>query len=44
MGGVDTKSLADMATMAAQCVVDLHQGRWPGECVVNSELAGTWKW
>src|SRR5205823_634239 len=32
MGGIDTKSMADMAELAARCVVSLHQGTWPGGC------------
>lgn len=44
LGGIDTKSMEEMATLAARCVVDLHTGRWPAECVVNSELGGRWRW
>ena len=33
-----------MATMAARCLVDLYQGRWPAECVVNPEVAPGWSW
>jgi phosphoglycerate dehydrogenase-like enzyme len=44
LGGMDTKGLADMASMAAQCVVDLYQGRWPGDCVVNAEVGPGWRW
>ena len=44
MGGVDTKSMADMAELAARCIVSLHQGTWPEGCVVNSELAEGWRW
>ena len=44
MGGLDHESQRDMSTMAAQCVVDLYQGRWPEGCVVNPELQPGWKW
>jgi phosphoglycerate dehydrogenase-like enzyme len=44
LGGIDTKGLADMATMAAQCIIDLHQGRWPSGCVVNTALEAAWRW
>ena len=44
MGGLDFESLRDMGTMAAQCIVDLYQGRWPEGCVVNAEHRPTWKW
>lgn len=44
LGGIDTKGLADMATLAARCIVDLHAGRWPEGCVVNDELKAGWRW
>jgi D-3-phosphoglycerate dehydrogenase len=44
MGGLDFESQRDMSSMAAQCIVDLYQGRWPEGCVVNAELRPTWKW
>jgi phosphoglycerate dehydrogenase-like enzyme len=44
MGGLDYESQRDMSTKAAQCIVDLYQGRWPDECVVNSQLRPGWKW
>jgi D-3-phosphoglycerate dehydrogenase len=44
IGGIDTKGMADMAELAARCVIDLHEGRWPAECVVNTELAPGWRW
>jgi D-3-phosphoglycerate dehydrogenase / 2-oxoglutarate reductase len=44
MAGIDEQAMADMATMAARCLVDLHQGRWPAECVVNPEVAPGWTW
>ncbi|HEX5445959.1 MAG TPA: phosphoglycerate dehydrogenase [Pirellulales bacterium] len=44
MGGLDEQSLRDMAAMAAQCIVDLYQGRWPEGCVVNEQLRDGWKW
>ena len=37
VAGIDTKSMSDMAVLAAQCVVALHQGQWPAGCVVNDE-------
>jgi D-3-phosphoglycerate dehydrogenase / 2-oxoglutarate reductase len=42
MAGVDTLAMGDMATMAARCVVDLFQGRWPADAVVNPEVAPAW--
>jgi phosphoglycerate dehydrogenase-like enzyme len=44
IAGVDERSMADMAEMAARCIVDLHEGRWPGQCVVNPELGPNWSW
>ncbi len=44
VAGIDTKSMSDMAVLAAQCVVALHQGQWPAGCVVNDELSQDWSW
>jgi D-3-phosphoglycerate dehydrogenase len=44
IAGTDTQSMREMAEMAASTIVDLYQNRWPGECVVNSELRADWKW
>ena len=44
LGGIDAKAMEDMATMAAQCIIDLHEGRWPGECIVNPEVTPGWTW
>lgn len=44
LGGIDTKGMADMAELAARCVVSLHQGQWPAGCIVNDELAAGWQW
>ena len=44
MGGLDDDSARDVSNLAAQCIVDLHQGRWPEPCIVNKSLAGRWKW
>jgi D-3-phosphoglycerate dehydrogenase / 2-oxoglutarate reductase len=44
MAGVDELAMADMAELAARCVVDLYEGRWPAECVVNPVIAPGWSW
>lgn len=44
IGGIDTRGMEEMATLAARCVVDLHAGRWPVECVVNGGLQDGWRW
>lgn len=40
----ETLAQMDMATEAAQCIVDLYQGRWPDGCVINEELREGWSW
>jgi D-3-phosphoglycerate dehydrogenase/(S)-sulfolactate dehydrogenase len=45
LAGVDEQAFEDMATMAAQTIVDLSQGRWPVERLVNAgQLRQPWKW
>jgi D-3-phosphoglycerate dehydrogenase / 2-oxoglutarate reductase len=44
IAGIDTKGRADMAELAAGCIVALKQGRWPSGCVVNDELREGWSW
>jgi len=45
VAGVDEQAFEDMATMAAQTIVDLYQGRWPGERIVNSaRMPQPWNW
>ncbi len=39
VAGIDSKSMDDMATLAAQCMVEVAQGHWPIPCMVNPELA-----
>ena len=43
-GGLDDRSLEAMSQMAAECVVELHAGRWPAGCVVNDALREGWRW
>ncbi len=44
MGGLDHESQIAMSSLAAQCIVDLHQGNWPEGCVVNEPIRAGWKW
>lgn len=44
MGGLDWESQTAASTLAAQCLVDLYQGRWPEACVVNRELRDRFRW
>jgi hypothetical protein len=41
---LDEESLEAMTTLAARCVAELYQGRWPEGCVVNAHLRTGWKW
>ncbi|HEY1068310.1 MAG TPA: NAD(P)-dependent oxidoreductase, partial [Pirellulales bacterium] len=43
-GGLDTDSIRDMSTLAAQCVADLATGVWPEKCLVNNEVRSKWRW
>ena len=43
--GVDQESVRAMSCLAAECLVSLRQGEQvPAGCLVNSEIASTWKW
>ena len=44
VAGIDDASVEDMGTEAAKSIIDLIQGRWPEDCVVNSDLKGDWRW
>ena len=44
MGGLDCESQSATSSLAAMCLVDLYQGRWPDSCVVNRQLREGWKW
>ena len=44
MAGTDHLSLEEMGIEAAQCIIDLYKGNWPGQCVVNGELKKGWDW
>ena len=44
LGGIDQTALDAMGQLAAQCLVDLFQGRWPNGCIVNDALKTGWKW
>jgi len=44
MGGTDEESMALMAQLAAESIVELYQGRWPEGRVVNEEIRPGWKW
>jgi len=43
MGGLDEESITAASSLAAQCIVDLFNGRWPEECVVNRDTRARWK-
>ena len=44
VGGEDRLSSEMMGLEAAQCIIDLHAGKWPAAAVVNAELRGNWTW
>jgi D-3-phosphoglycerate dehydrogenase / 2-oxoglutarate reductase len=44
MGGMDHDSQVATSSLAAQCIVDLYQGRWPEACVVNRQVCEGWCW
>ncbi|MEW4455946.1 phosphoglycerate dehydrogenase [Bremerella sp. JC817] len=44
IAGGDHEALYDIPVLAAQNVVDLYEGRWPAENIVNAEVRPTWKW
>jgi phosphoglycerate dehydrogenase-like enzyme len=44
VAGTDTLSMRRMAELAATTIVELHQNRWPSDCVVNAELRDRWHW
>ncbi len=44
VAGNDELSLVEMGVEAAQCIVDLYDGKWPGGSVVNRDIEGRWSW
>jgi D-3-phosphoglycerate dehydrogenase len=45
LAGIDEQAFVDSATMAAETIVELFQGRWPVERIVNTaQLPQPWKW
>lgn len=44
LGGLDEDSERAMGNMAAECIVDLYQGKWPEVCVINKDVREGWKW
>jgi D-3-phosphoglycerate dehydrogenase / 2-oxoglutarate reductase len=43
MAGVDIQSSIDMAVKAAQNIIDLYQGLWPQDSIVNSAVRQSWR-
>ena len=44
IAGTDTLAMQHMSAEAAQCIIDLSQGKWPEGAVINSNLKGKWRW
>ena len=42
--GIDEQAVRDVGTLCGRSIVELYQGRWPGEYVVNRDLANGWHW
>lgn len=44
VAGLDVESRRDALTMAAETIVRLRRGEWPGECVQNLHGITDWSW
>ena len=44
LGGMDELSAIAMGVEAAQVIIDLHQGKWPSDAVVNQQIKDNWNW
>ena len=44
LAGLDEESRHDTLQMSAQTIIDLHEGRWPIECIRNLNGIRDWKW
>lgn len=42
--GTDRLSMQDMVIESARNIIELAQGCWPDEAVVNRELRASWQW
>lgn len=42
--GSDTQSIVETCDVTARNVIDLKEGRWPTECVVNADVRTGWQW
>lgn len=43
-GGTDWQSRLDMAELAARSIVELSQGKWPEQLIVNREVKSSFRW
>ena len=44
LAGLDEESRHDTLQMSAQTIIDLHEGRWPAECIRNLNGVRDWTW
>ncbi|MBM80113.1 MAG: 3-phosphoglycerate dehydrogenase [Planctomycetaceae bacterium] len=44
VGGLDQTSHHDTFTMVANTVLQLYNGGWPSECIINLKNAENWQW
>jgi phosphoglycerate dehydrogenase-like enzyme len=42
--GIDQQSHHDSVVMVANTLVDLYQGRWPSQCIMNLRGVTNWTW
>jgi D-3-phosphoglycerate dehydrogenase/(S)-sulfolactate dehydrogenase len=42
--GADSLAMRDMAIESASYVIELYQGQWPEQAVINAQLRDTWSW
>ncbi len=44
VAGLDIESQRDTLIMAAETIIGLRNGEWPGECIQNFKSSGRWSW
>jgi len=44
VAGNDTLAIQNMSIDAAQYIIDLHEGKWPYEAVINGDVRTQWRW
>jgi phosphoglycerate dehydrogenase-like enzyme len=44
VAGIDEEGVRQMSLMACRTIVDLYEGHWPTERIVNAAALGSWRW